>query len=267
MLSGWIGDIAGSELKFSIAMQLLCNYSLVEQVQETGSYVIHPVVHQWARHAQGKLFAIELSRLAVVAVSQAVPGSSTRGYAALQHRLLPHAQACSSQIVKREAIWRRVSKGGSDGNVDEEEERRAVLGAVHLLGDLYYDQGKLGEAEQMYQRALRGKEEALDSVRVQQYLPALNTLENMGDLYAKQAEIAKARAMYARALSRLNSMLGQSSGRCMNLAAKIDALPLPNQEEVQSRLSTVGEMSTPQHGRRKKSSGLSIRKLMKEAFQ
>jgi hypothetical protein len=30
-----------------------------------------------------------------------------------------------------------------------------------MLGTLYSSQGKLGEAEQMYERALRGKEEAL----------------------------------------------------------------------------------------------------------
>ena len=104
MLLGWVGDIASSEIKFSRAMQLLCNYSLAEQVQETGSYATHPVVHQWAHHSQGKRFATELSRLAVVAVGWAVPASSTRDYAALQRRLLPHAQACSRQVVERNAV-------------------------------------------------------------------------------------------------------------------------------------------------------------------
>jgi tetratricopeptide (TPR) repeat protein len=137
---------------------------------------------------------------------------------------------------------------------------------VHHLGFLYADQGKLGEAEKMYERALRGYE-ALGLNNNAQYLPALNTLENMGELHAKQYETAKAHAMYVRALSGLTSVLGQSSGRCLNLAAKIDVLPLPNREEVQSRLSILREMSAPQHGRRKKSSGLSIRKLMKKTFQ
>ena len=81
---------------------------------------------------------------------------------------------------------------------------------MHLLGLLHADQGKLGEAEQMYERALRGYE-TVGSVRVQQYLPALNALENMGDLYSKQAESAKARAVYTWALSGLNNVLGQSS--------------------------------------------------------
>jgi hypothetical protein len=60
-------DIASNELKFSGAMQLLRSYSLIEvavettEVIETASYATHPVVHQWAHHAQGKRFAAELS--------------------------------------------------------------------------------------------------------------------------------------------------------------------------------------------------------------
>jgi hypothetical protein len=45
MLSEWIGDIASSEIKFSRAMQLLRNYSLVEEAAETTSYATHLVVH------------------------------------------------------------------------------------------------------------------------------------------------------------------------------------------------------------------------------
>jgi hypothetical protein len=149
MLLEWVGDIASSEIKFSRAVQLLCNYSLAEQVQESGSYATHPVVHQWAHHSQGERFATQLSRLAVVAVGWAVPASSTRDYAALQRRLLLHAQACSRQIVKSEAVWRGSAEGGSDGDVDGGEVRKTVLDAVLLLGNLYNNQGKLGEAEKM----------------------------------------------------------------------------------------------------------------------
>jgi len=179
MLSGWIGNVASSEIKFSKAMQLLCNYSLVEKMQETGSYATHPVVHQWAYHSQGTRFVAELNRLAVVAVGHAVPASSTRDYAALQRRLLLHAQACSRQVVERNAVWDREAENGSDGDVDEDQERKTVLDAVHLLGDLFVDQGRLGEAEQMYGRALRGKEEALGVG----HLSTLDTVNNLGILY------------------------------------------------------------------------------------
>jgi tetratricopeptide (TPR) repeat protein len=390
MLLAWIGDVASSEVKFGRAMKLLRNYSLVEEVTET-SYATHPVVHQWAHHSQGKRFATELSRLAVVVVGLAVPESSTRDYAALQRRLLLHAQACSSQIVKSEAVWGGRAQRGSGGDVDEGKERETVLNAVHLLGLLYADQGKLGEAEQMYKRALRGWEEALGpthtstldtvnnmgnlysnqgklgeaekmyeralhgykevlgpthtstlrtvnnlgllyfnqgklgeagkmyewalrgreealgsthtstldtvnnlgnlyknqgklgeaeqmyeralrgyealgNVRVQQYLPALNTFENMGDLYLRQSETAKAQAVYARALSGLSTVLGQSSKRCVDLAAKIEKLSERSKEkETYPELLTVSKGSSLQLNR-KKSSKLSIRRLIKKVF-
>ncbi|KAI4940627.1 hypothetical protein J4E91_011308 [Alternaria rosae] len=142
----------------------------------------------------------------------------------------------------------------------------STLNTVNNLGILYKDQGKLGEAEKTYERALRGYE-ALGGVRVQQYLPALNTLQNMGDLYATRAESAKARVVYTRALSGLTSVLGASSERCMGLSAKLDVLPSASREEGgQLKLPTVGERPAPQHDRRKKSSGLSIQRLVRKIF-
>jgi hypothetical protein len=53
----------------------------------------------------------------------------------------------------------------------------------------------------------------------------------------------------------------------MKLTAKIDALPSPIRERKGlSKLVTAEEVSAPQHERTKKSSRLSIRKLIKRAF-
>jgi tetratricopeptide (TPR) repeat protein len=196
MLSGWIGDIASSEVKFSGAMQLLRNYSLVEEITEMTSYATHPVVHRWARHSQGKRFATELSRLAVVTVGWTVPESSTRDYSTLQRRLLPHAQACSRQIVKEKAGWCLAVNGGNGESIEKGEKQETVLNAIHLLGDLYKDQSKLDEAEQMYERALRGNEEALGPT----HTSTLDTVNNLGLLYYKQGKLGEAEQMYERAL-------------------------------------------------------------------
>jgi tetratricopeptide (TPR) repeat protein len=233
MLSGWIGDVASSEIKFSGAMQLLCNYSLAEQMQDTGSYATHPVVHQWAHHSQGKRFAAELSRLAVVVVGWAVPESSTRDYAALQRRLLLHAQACSCQVVKRKTVWDRGAEDGSDGDVDEGEERETVLNAVHMLGLLYAAQGKLGEAEKMYDRALRGKEEALGVG----HSSTLDTVNNLGVLYAAQGRLGEAEKMYERALRGYEEALGV--GHSSTLAAVNN---LGNLYKDQGRLGEAEKM-------------------------
>jgi tetratricopeptide (TPR) repeat protein len=207
MLSELIGDIASSEIRFSGAMQLLRNYSLVEEAAETtktASYTTHPVVHQWAHHSQGKCRAIELSRLALVTVGQAVPESATRDYSTLQRRLLPHVQAFSSRIVKSEVYWWVSIDKEDDRDIHGSEEQQTVLDAVHRLGALYANQGKLSKAEQMYERALRGYEGVLGPT----HTSTLVTVNNLGLLYADQDKLDGAEQMYERALRGFEEALG-----------------------------------------------------------
>ncbi|KAF2711453.1 FabD/lysophospholipase-like protein [Pleomassaria siparia CBS 279.74] len=208
MLSKWIGDIASNEIEFIGAMQLLRNYSLIEEVQgtkETISYATHPVVHRWAYHYQAKRFESELGQLAVVAVGKAVPHDSARDYWILQRRLLPHAQTC--------ALWLGNSQGSKDfgGNTtyasgsDENVKEQVLLDSIHLLGNLFLDQGKLAEAEQMYERALQGTEKALGP----NHTSTLETVHNLGCLYAGQeGKLDKAEQMYKRALQGTEKALG-----------------------------------------------------------
>jgi hypothetical protein len=115
MLSAWIGDVASSDVAFGRAMQLLRDYSLIQAVEATKSYTMHPVVHRWTYHYQGKQYELELGLLAVIAVGWAVPDSSTPDYSTLQRQLLPHAQACSGQIVRREGEQGSESDNRSNG--------------------------------------------------------------------------------------------------------------------------------------------------------
>jgi Tfp pilus assembly protein PilF len=62
---------------------------------------------------------------------------------------------------------------------------------------LFFDQGKLAEAEAMYIQALQGYEEALGP----KHTSTLTTVNNLGALYANQGKLAEAEAMYIRALS------------------------------------------------------------------
>jgi hypothetical protein len=48
------------------------------------------------------------------------------------------------------------------------------------------DQGKLVEAEQMFERALQGREKAWGP----EHTSTLNTVNNLGNLYANQGELA-----------------------------------------------------------------------------
>jgi Tfp pilus assembly protein PilF len=53
------------------------------------------------------------------------------------------------------------------------------MDTVNNLGALYHDQGKLNKAEEMYRRALEGKEKALGP----DHTSTLNTVNNLGLFY------------------------------------------------------------------------------------
>lgn len=203
MLSEWIGGIANSQVKFHNAMLLLRNYSLVESIQETGSYATHPVVHKWAFHYRGKQFATELYRLAVVTVGLAVRKDTPYFSSALQLRLLPHVQSCNRCTVKREQMWAfRVNttcKNSLEGNKEA-----AFLEALYLMGLLYENQGKSAEAEQMYGQSLRGQQELLGST----HESTLTTVNDLAVLYHNRNELVKAERMYEQALRGRETTLG-----------------------------------------------------------
>jgi Tfp pilus assembly protein PilF len=55
----------------------------------------------------------------------------------------------------------------------------SIYDAIHMLSYLYVDQGKLDEAEKMYQRALQGREKALGA----DHTSTLDIVNNLGNLY------------------------------------------------------------------------------------
>jgi tetratricopeptide (TPR) repeat protein len=209
ILSRWIGKIATSELAFSQAMQLLRNYSLVEEVKETTGYATHPVVHQWAYHYQGKQFKLELNQLAVIVVGFAVPKKARPDYSTLQQQLIPHAYACSKWILKEEEEqgnetteeYKQSERSGK--GLEGTEEREALFDAIGCLGILYADQSKLVEAEQISKQALQGyKTFGLT------HPSRLDTINNLGVLYKEQGRLVEAEQMYKQALQGYIEALG-----------------------------------------------------------
>jgi triphosphoribosyl-dephospho-CoA synthetase len=82
-----------------------------------------------------------LAGLALRCVGLHVPSSRKPQYWVTQQRLLRHANRCRVYV---------------DGMSVEEGHDLTMMDAMQGLGDLYADQGKLGEAEKMYERALNG---------------------------------------------------------------------------------------------------------------
>lgn len=111
-------------------------FSLIEAKQHEGSYMMHPVVQNWCLHIAGidDVKARRLNELALVYVGHIIPSISEQNYWELQQRLLAHA----------DYVHQRWSNDQLTGDI-------AIWGAFHGLGNLYSDQGKLKEAETMYQ--------------------------------------------------------------------------------------------------------------------
>jgi tetratricopeptide (TPR) repeat protein len=161
MLSRWIGEIANSAIRFTVAMRLLRSYSLVEEITGTTSYATHPVVHQWARHSQGRFFETELGYLAVIIVGYSVPKEPNSDYYALQRRLLPHAQVCLRHIVQAETFT-RFGADQADKYTGRSEVDDAFLLALGGLGDLYDHHGKGVEALEMRTRVFNGLQKVIE---------------------------------------------------------------------------------------------------------
>ncbi|KAL5321359.1 hypothetical protein ACEPPN_009315 [Leptodophora sp. 'Broadleaf-Isolate-01'] len=77
-----------------------------------------------------------------------------------------------------------------------------MLWACHELG--HYSQGKLVEAEQMYQQALQGFEKAWGP----DHTSALGAVNGLGLLCANQGKLVKAERVYQRALRGYEKALG-----------------------------------------------------------
>lgn len=81
---------------------------------------------------------------ALTMVGYAAPDIEEAEYWILQQRLLPHADRVTGDVHN---VDLRISSVSAE-----------IFVAFHNLGDLYTDQGKHSEAEQIYWRALNEKE-------------------------------------------------------------------------------------------------------------
>ena len=219
-LSKWLQDIPSNELKFTDAVQLLRNYSMIESMQGLSSYATHPVVHKWAFHVQDQEQRMDLARTAVLVVGFAVPHNSTKEYWTTQRRLLPHAQSCSQWILDGKTDPSAKGRGSSHRAGTDKKCRREVLDAIACLGLLYSDQGKLDEAEKMYQRALQGYEKALGP----EHTWTLDTVNNLGLLYSNQGKLDEAEKMYQQALQGKEKALGLKHTSTLNTVNNLGSL-------------------------------------------
>ena len=164
---------------------MLCDHGLAEVDKssaesgfESRGYSIHSCVQSWTTHVLNQEWDAGTARLALECVGSHVPDSNARNPWVTQRRLIRHAARCWSFVV--------------NCMVGEDD----IAWVLQSFGILYYSQGKLIEAEEMYQRALRGYEKAWGP----DHTSTLDTVNNLGLLYASQGKLIEAEKMYQRAL-------------------------------------------------------------------
>ncbi|RYP25684.1 hypothetical protein DL766_006952 [Monosporascus sp. MC13-8B] len=89
-----------------------------------------------------------------------------------------------------------------------------------IHSNLYYNQGKLKEAEEMYQRALQGYEKALGP----DHTSTLDTVNNLGLLYSDQGKLKEAKEMYQRALQGYEKTLGPDYTSTLDIVNNLGVL-------------------------------------------
>ncbi|KAJ5389767.1 uncharacterized protein N7496_000835 [Penicillium cataractarum] len=202
-LPTWLERSISSGIAFKIGVKALIGFSLLEIKEQEGGYAMHPVVQDWCIHlasADETVNSILLNELALVSVGYNVPSVSVRNYSELQQRLMPHA----NYVRHRDCPGHDV----------------AVWGAFSGLGGLYSDQGKLQEAEEMYHRALAGKEKALGP----DHSSTLSTVNSLGNLYSNQGKLREAEEMYQRALEGWEKALVPDNTSTLNTVNNLGSL-------------------------------------------
>ena len=99
------------------------------------------------------------------------------------------------ELLRRALAGREETLGSLHAN---------TLTSVSCLGKVLDDQGKLTEAEPLYQRALKGREETLGL----KHRDTLVSVNNLGELLVKQGLLDAAEPLYQRALKGREETLG-----------------------------------------------------------
>jgi len=201
----WFQDIVRSETAFNRVMKTLIKYSLVESHQDTESYSIHPVVHDWCLESMCK-GNVHLITLALTIIGFAARFTLKAEEWKIHQRLLPHANRSVQQLS---AI--------DDPNATIDQE---CADAFLCLGTLYAIRGNESEAEEIYQRALNGKEKGNGLGHVSTH----QSISMLGLSYCRQGKMVEAERLYQRALNRGENVGGPKDGYTLKIVPSLGNL-------------------------------------------
>lgn len=214
-LPGWFSRCVDGEFQFGKRVKLLTRYSLVSANLESSSFSMHAILQRWCLHNLGENIA--MAWLAIVVTASAVPAETGIDYTIQQRRLLPH---CTRSYRLLQHIPETIDDESSLPELSFKELSLALNTACHLLAKVLIDQGKILEAEAMYERELRGKIKFLGP----EDKSTLDTVNNLGNLSLHQGKLQKAEEMYVRALEGKKKACGLEDVSTMDTRNNLGAL-------------------------------------------
>jgi len=190
----WFRVLTSDVLGFNSIVRVLCDYGLAEpdassreHGRESHGYSMHGCFHMWTVHVLNKERDVEMVQLAMRCVEAYVSANTVRDYWTVQRRVMRHAE----RSLNLQAMSEMLAGEGDEW-------------ILHCFGKLFEDQGRLQDAETMYERALLVKERA---GRPENNL-TLRTLHNLCLLYRDQGRLGDAEAICKRALRSHENALG-----------------------------------------------------------
>ncbi|KAK5087751.1 hypothetical protein LTR05_001966 [Lithohypha guttulata] len=187
----WLREVAGDQIDFENTMGTLVDYCLVEARPQTRSYGMHNCVHDWTLAQLNQPQSEPLFWYVVQCVTGSVNEDDWDSLAQLRYaRLARHALRCASP---------RFTPLTHPDEISPDH-----LTQVVKLAEILSQQIQYSAAEQMYVRALAGKEKALEAG----HTSILDTVNNLGLLYMDQGKLDKAEQMHVRALAGRETALG-----------------------------------------------------------
>jgi tetratricopeptide (TPR) repeat protein len=182
----WFVNLTADQLVFENTMRTLTEFCLLEAHIATESYSLHTCVHHWTLNSLNQAINVELYNLAFHCVRKSVNLDEADQLAFAQNRrLVPHAirldhnhfhilvnkdewveekhddlfsvawlLQTQDKFLLAEHMYIRALRGQEKTLGPE---HKSTLDTVNNLGMLYENQGKIAEAESMYNRALCGK--------------------------------------------------------------------------------------------------------------
>jgi len=202
----WFQKLIGKKIEFDKAMMKLQDYSLIEAGEGNGKYSLHKCVHDWTLNELNQQLQSELVGIAMHCIAQSVTWESEQLYWEKNREIEGHGLRLQE---------RRIAKVIEQSQTSEQD-----TGDLFMIGYLYSDQGKLAEVEQMFMRALKGKEKTLGV----EHTSTLDIVNNLGALYRNQGKLAEAKQMYMRALKGYEKAHGSNHQTTILISRNLEIL-------------------------------------------